>query len=135
MPDEPHLGLRRIAEPLGVIAVASPGTAPAPGIVCNVLPMLKTRNAAVFSPNPRALGRRCAWCGLHMPNETADAADAAEKIVTGTGYNNGTSCSSENNVLVHSALLDPFPRPTRGPGSPLGQRGGDLPAARGALVR
>ncbi|GGP68710.1 acyl-CoA reductase-like NAD-dependent aldehyde dehydrogenase [Streptomyces calvus] len=54
--DLPELGLRKLAKPLGVIAVATPATAPAPGIICNVLPMLKTRNAAVFSPNPRAAG-------------------------------------------------------------------------------
>ncbi|MBZ4319204.1 aldehyde dehydrogenase family protein [Streptomyces huiliensis] len=50
----PELGLTRIAKPMGVIAVASPATAPGPGIVCNALPILKTRNAAVFTPNPRA---------------------------------------------------------------------------------
>lgn len=50
----PHKGLRVLAKPVGVIAVASPATAPAPAVIGNVLPMLKTRNAVVFSPNPRA---------------------------------------------------------------------------------
>ncbi|MEU5416948.1 aldehyde dehydrogenase family protein [Streptomyces clavifer] len=170
--DLPDLGLRRIAKPLGVIAVASPATAPVPGIVCNVLPMLKTRNAAVFSPNPRVLGSARATvrvvrdalaevsapvdlvqclehtdrrtsaelmagadhvvaiggagtvrrayesgtpavgAGVGNPtvvvDETADLADAAEKIVTGASYNNGTSCSSESNVLVHTSVVDEF---------------------------
>lgn len=52
--ESPRQGLRVLAKPVGVIAVASPATAPAPAVIGNVLPMLKTRNAAVFSPNPRA---------------------------------------------------------------------------------
>ncbi|MFJ6017551.1 aldehyde dehydrogenase family protein [Streptomyces sp. NPDC092952] len=170
--DLPDLGLRRIAKPLGVIAVPSPATTPVPGIVCNVLPMVKTRNAAVFSPNPLALGparatvrvvrdalaevsapvdlvqclehtdrrtsaelmagadhvvaiggagtvRRASESGTPavgtgvgdptvVVDETADPADAAEKIVTDASYNNGTSCSSESNVLVHTSVLDEF---------------------------
>ncbi|GHB27700.1 hypothetical protein GCM10010346_58960 [Streptomyces chryseus] len=170
--DLPELGLRKLAKPLGVIAVATPATAPAPGIICNVLPMLKTRNAAVFTPNPRALGtaqetvrlvravlaergapqdlvqclattgRRTSaelmaaadhvvaiggagtvrrayesgtpaiGAGVGNPtvvvDETAELTDAAEKIVTGASYNNGTSCSSESNVLVHTSVVDQF---------------------------
>lgn len=50
----PHQGLVKIAKPVGVIAVASPATAPCSTVIGNALPMLKTRNAVVFSPNPRA---------------------------------------------------------------------------------
>ncbi|MFG3003145.1 aldehyde dehydrogenase family protein [Streptomyces calvus] len=170
--DLPELGLRKLAKPLGVIAVATPATAPAPGIICNVLPMLKTRNAAVFSPNPRAAGTagetiriiRAALAEVGAPpdlvqclettgraasselmaaadyvvaiggagtvrrayesgtptigagvgnptvvvDETADLTDASEKILTGASYNNGTSCSSESNVLVHASIADRF---------------------------
>jgi sulfoacetaldehyde dehydrogenase len=52
--ESPRRGLRVLAKPVGVIAVLSPATAPGPAVIGNVLPMLKTRNAVVFSPNPRA---------------------------------------------------------------------------------
>lgn len=170
--DLPELGIRRIAKPLGVIAVASPATAPGPGIICNALPMLKTRNAAIFSPNPRARrtamatvevmraalraagapedlvqclenpgrqeisdlmsacdyvvaiggagtvrrayesGTPAIGAGVGNPtaivDETADIVDAAEHIHTGAGYNNGTSCSSESNVLVEESVAEQF---------------------------
>lgn len=48
----PERGLRKLAKPIGVIAVASPATAPCSGVVGNALPMLKTRNAVVITPNP-----------------------------------------------------------------------------------
>lgn len=50
----PDQGLAVLAKPLGVIAIATPATAPCSGIACNVVQMLKTRNAIVVSPNPRA---------------------------------------------------------------------------------
>ena len=52
--ESPGRGLRVLAKPVGVIAVICPATAPGPSVVGNALPILKTRNAAVFSPNPRA---------------------------------------------------------------------------------
>ncbi|MEU2076512.1 aldehyde dehydrogenase family protein [Streptomyces sp. NPDC013489] len=168
----PHLGLRKIAKPIGVIAAASPATAPGPGLICNALPMLKTRNAVVFTPNPRARasaeatvdliraaleeagapadlvqcldagGREAAQelmaaadlvvavggqgtvrraylsgtpaigAGVGNPtvivDETSDFREAARRIQWGASYNNGTSCSSESNVLVHRSIADEF---------------------------
>ncbi|WP_186784039.1 aldehyde dehydrogenase family protein [Streptomyces sp. CBG33] len=171
---DPALGLVKIAKPLGVIAVASPATAPAPGIICNALPMLKTRNAAVFSPNPRARrsaratidvmraalasvgappdllaclpeagreagsqlmaeadsvvaiggsgtvrrayrsGTPAVGAGVGNPtvvvDETADLAAAVAAVQHGAGFNHGTSCSSESNVLVHHSVAAAFER-------------------------
>lgn len=170
--DQPALGVRKLAKPLGVIAVASPATAPCSGVICNALPMLKTRNAVVFSPNPRARhavraaveimrealegagapadllqclpdGGRAATEALMsacdrvvaaggvgtleragrsgtpaisaavgnssvVVDETADLAAAAEKVVFGGSFNNGTSCSSESNLLVEENVADAF---------------------------
>ncbi|WP_405783767.1 aldehyde dehydrogenase family protein [Streptomyces sp. NBC_00859] len=170
--NHPELSLRKIAKPVGVIAAASPATAPSAGIVCNTLPMLKTRNAVVFTPNPRARttametidvirealadigapadlvqclqisGREAAEAlmaaadlvvavggpgtvrrayasgtpavGAGVGNstvivdETCDITSAAATILTGASYNNGTSCSSESNVLVHSSVSSEF---------------------------
>ncbi|MFD4986668.1 aldehyde dehydrogenase family protein [Streptomyces sp. NPDC058374] len=169
---DPALGLVKIAKPLGVIAVASPATAPAPGIICNALPMLKTRNAAVFSPNPRAhrsaratvdvmraalasagappdllaclpeagreagsllmaeadsvvaiggsgtvrrayrSGTPAIGAGVGNPtvvvDETADLAQAVATVQHGAGFNHGTSCSSESNVLIHHSVAAAF---------------------------
>lgn len=41
-------------------------------------------------------------------DETADLAAAAEKIATGSSYNNGTSCSSESNLLVAREIAAEF---------------------------
>jgi sulfoacetaldehyde dehydrogenase len=40
--------------------------------------------------------------------ESADLADAADKIALGAGFNNGTSCSSESNVLVAAPVAADF---------------------------
>ena len=50
------LGLKKYAQPIGIVAVAIPATAPTAAVACNALNILKTRNAAVFCPNPRAAG-------------------------------------------------------------------------------
>lgn len=41
-------------------------------------------------------------------DETADLAMAAEKIAMGSSYNNGTSCSSESNLLVAREIATKF---------------------------
>jgi sulfoacetaldehyde dehydrogenase len=40
--------------------------------------------------------------------ESADLVDAADKIAFGAGFNNGTSCSSESNVLVAASVAAEF---------------------------
>ena len=82
----PDLGLRRIAKPMGVIAVASPATAPSPGIACLALAILKTRNAAIFSPNPRA--RSCGQETVDVIRAVLDRVGAPPDLiqcVTGVG--------------------------------------------------
>lgn len=46
--------IRKVARPVGVIAAATPATAPAAGVFGNLLPMLKGRNAVIVTPNPGA---------------------------------------------------------------------------------
>ncbi len=41
-------------------------------------------------------------------DETADVQDAARKVAVGACLNNGTSCSSESNVLVHESIESTF---------------------------
>ncbi|MDR2366699.1 MAG: bifunctional acetaldehyde-CoA/alcohol dehydrogenase [Deltaproteobacteria bacterium] len=49
-------GIRKIAEPMGVIAAIVPTTNPTSTAIMKALFALKTRNAMVFSPHPRAVG-------------------------------------------------------------------------------
>jgi sulfoacetaldehyde dehydrogenase len=48
-------GIRKLAKPVGVIAGITPATAPAAAVVVNALSSLKTRNAIILCPNPRAV--------------------------------------------------------------------------------
>lgn len=47
-------GLIKIAKPIGVIGALTPVTNASSTIVCNGLPILKTRNAVIFAPHPKA---------------------------------------------------------------------------------
>lgn len=47
-------GLIKIAKPVGVIGALTPVTNASSTISCNSLPMLKTRNAVIFAPHPKA---------------------------------------------------------------------------------
>jgi sulfoacetaldehyde dehydrogenase len=53
-------GLIKIAKPVGVIGALTPVTNASSTITCNGLPMLKTRNAVIFAPHPKAK----ATCGI-----------------------------------------------------------------------
>ncbi len=53
-------GLLKVAKPVGVIGALTPMTNASSTITCNGLPMLKTRNAVIFAPHPRAK----ATCGI-----------------------------------------------------------------------
>lgn len=49
-------GIRRYAKPVGTVAALIPATSPVSCLAVHALSLLKTRNAAVFCPNPRAKG-------------------------------------------------------------------------------
>lgn len=155
-----------------------PATAPTAAVACNALNILKTRNAAVFCPNPRSQGVAAetvqilraaigqagapadllqiledpnrdaaqdlsAQCDLVIAtggegvvdrarrgptpallagvgnatvlvDDTADVEVAASEIVRGNSFDNSTSCSAENVVLIDrrqsSAFMDALQR-------------------------
>jgi sulfoacetaldehyde dehydrogenase len=49
-----ELGLKKIAKPVGVVAAITPATAAAAAAIVIALTGIKTRNAVIFCPNPRA---------------------------------------------------------------------------------
>ncbi len=163
-------GLVKIAKPVGVIGAITPMTNASSTMTCNGLPILKTRNAVIFCPHPKAK-KTCASICEHMRDglrkvgapvdliqyieeptmelsqqlmsivdlvlatggagvvkvayssgkpaygvgagnvtmivdETADIDDAAKKIFLGKTFDNATSCSSENNVIIHESVFE-----------------------------
>lgn len=74
----PQRGLRKLAKPVGVVAVVTPATAPVAAIVVNALIALKTRNVVIFCPNPRA--KKTAWMTVNTLRAALHATDAEEDI-------------------------------------------------------
>lgn len=72
-------GAVKIAEPLGVLAAVVPTTNPTSTAIFNVLLALKTRNAIVFSPHPRA--KKCTVEALKICNQAAVSAGAPKDVV------------------------------------------------------
>ena len=52
--EDKEFGIRKIAEPVGVIAAVIPTTNPTSTAIFKTLLALKTRNAIIISPHPRA---------------------------------------------------------------------------------
>ena len=65
-------GLTKIAEPIGIVAAVIPTTNPTSTAIFKCLICLKTRNAIIISPHPRAKG-----CTIEAARIVRDAAIAA----------------------------------------------------------
>ena len=72
-------GIRRIAEPIGVVAAVIPTTNPTSTAIFKCLICLKTRNAIIISPHPRAKGSTIAAARIVL--EAAVKAGAPEGII------------------------------------------------------
>ena len=72
-------GMKKIAEPIGVIAAVIPTTNPTSTAIFKCLIALKTRNAIIISPHPRAKNSTIAAAKLVL--EAAVAAGAPEGII------------------------------------------------------
>ncbi len=72
-------GIKKIAEPIGVIAAVIPTTNPTSTAIFKTLLALKTRNGIIISPHPRAKGSTIAAAKLIL--EAAVAAGAPEGII------------------------------------------------------
>ncbi|MBA4399724.1 MAG: aldehyde dehydrogenase [Anaerolinea sp.] len=168
--EDPARGLLKLAKPAGVIGVLSPVTNASSTLAVNGLPILKTRNAVIFAPHPKAKATADLTCNFMraglaqagapldlvqnltdptveltqelmknvdlvvatggsamvkvayssgtpaygvgagnsvvVVDETADLADAANKIRLGKIFDNATSCSSENSVVMQHSIYD-----------------------------
>lgn len=72
-------GIKKIAEPIGVIAAVIPTTNPTSTAIFKCLIALKTRNAIIISPHPRAKG--CTAAAAKIVLDAAVAAGAPEGII------------------------------------------------------
>ncbi|MBR6384182.1 MAG: bifunctional acetaldehyde-CoA/alcohol dehydrogenase [Lachnospiraceae bacterium] len=72
-------GIEKIAEPIGVIAAVIPTTNPTSTAIFKALLALKTRNAIIFSPHPRAKGSTIEAAKVVL--EAAVKAGAPEGII------------------------------------------------------
>ncbi len=77
--EDKAFGIKKIAEPIGVVAAVIPTTNPTSTAIFKCLLALKTRNAIIISPHPRA--KNCTIAAAKLVLEAAVAAGAPEGIV------------------------------------------------------
>ncbi|NJO78392.1 MAG: bifunctional acetaldehyde-CoA/alcohol dehydrogenase [Cyanobacteria bacterium RM1_2_2] len=77
--EDKAFGIQKIAEPIGVLAGIVPTTNPTSTAIFKALIALKTRNAIIFSPHPRA--KECTIEAAKIVLEAAVAAGAPEHII------------------------------------------------------
>lgn len=73
-------GIKKIAEPIGVVAAVIPTTNPTSTAIFKTLISLKTRNAIIISPHPRA--KNCTIEAAKVVLEAAVAAGAPKGIIS-----------------------------------------------------
>ncbi|MCU0550889.1 MAG: bifunctional acetaldehyde-CoA/alcohol dehydrogenase [Leptolyngbya sp. Prado105] len=77
--DDPAFGYQRIAEPIGILAGIVPVTNPTSTTIFKALLALKTRNAIIFSPHPRA--KQCTAAAAKIVLDAAVAAGAPADLI------------------------------------------------------
>ena len=77
--EDPAFGIKKIAEPIGIIAAVIPTTNPTSTAIFKTLIALKTRNAIIISPHPRA--KNCTIEAARIVLEAAVKAGAPEGII------------------------------------------------------
>lgn len=77
--EDAAFGIRKIAEPIGLVAAVIPTTNPTSTAIFKSLLCLKTRNAILISPHPRA--KNCTIAAAKVVLEAAVAAGAPEGII------------------------------------------------------
>jgi len=93
-------GIRKIAEPIGVIAAVIPTTNPTSTAIFKTLLALKTRNGIIISPHPRA--KKCTIEAAKIVLEAAVKAGAPEGII---GWIDVPSLELTNKVMQESDII------------------------------
>jgi acetaldehyde dehydrogenase/alcohol dehydrogenase len=77
--EDPAYGIKKIAEPVGVVAAVIPTTNPTSTAIFKALICLKTRNAIIISPHPSA--KNCTIAAAKVVLDAAVKAGAPEGII------------------------------------------------------
>ena len=77
--EDPAFGIKKIAEPIGLVAAVIPTTNPTSTAIFKALLCLNTRNAILISPHPRA--KKCTAEAARIVYEAAVKAGAPEGII------------------------------------------------------
>ncbi len=77
--EDKAFGIKKIAEPIGVVAAVIPTTNPTSTAIFKCLLALKTRNAIIISPHPRA--KNCTIAAAKLVLEAAVSAGAPKGII------------------------------------------------------
>ena len=98
--EDTEFGLRKIAEPMGVIAAVIPTTNPTSTAVFKGLLALKTRNGIIFAPHPRA--KKCTAEAARTVYEAAVKAGAPEGIFA---WIEAPSLEMSNEVMLRCDMI------------------------------
>lgn len=98
--EDPAFGIRKVAEPLGLIAAVIPTTNPTSTAIFKTLLCLKTRNAIIISPHPRAKDSTIAAAKLVL--DAAVKAGAPEGII---GWIDVPSLELTNEVMKEADCI------------------------------
>lgn len=77
--EDKSFGIKTVAEPVGILAGVIPTTNPTSTAIFKALIALKTRNAIIFSPHPRA--KRCTINAAKIVHDAAVKAGAPQNII------------------------------------------------------
>ncbi|MGB4256826.1 MAG: bifunctional acetaldehyde-CoA/alcohol dehydrogenase [Phycisphaerae bacterium] len=97
--DDRSSGIRKIAEPIGLIAAVIPTTNPTSTAIFKALLALKTRNGIIFAPHPRA--KRCTVRAAQILREAAEAAGAPEGLI---GWIENPTVELSGQLMRHPAI-------------------------------
>lgn len=98
--EDTSYGIRRVAEPIGVVAAVIPTTNPTSTAIFKTLISLKTRNGIIISPHPRAKASTIAAAKVVL--DAAVAAGAPEGII---GWIDVPSLEMTNTLMKEADII------------------------------
>ena len=98
--EDPAYGIKKVAEPIGLIAAVIPTTNPTSTAIFKTLICLKTRNAIIISPHPAA--KKCTIAAAKVVLDAAVKAGAPEGII---GWIDAPSLELTTTVMRDSDLI------------------------------
>ena len=93
-------GIKKVAEPIGLVAAVIPTTNPTSTAIFKALISLKTRNGIIFSPHPRA--KQCTIAAAQVVLEAAVKAGAPEGII---GWIDVPSLELTNTIMKEADII------------------------------